>query len=196
MTETTGTAAAAQGAQQGEAQGAPSPAQGAQASRQQPTPQGDGQQQTSQQGDDPAALQERIVKLERENYQYRERERQRQQQPAPDADAAERLSKLQSQVTEMQSQRQEQSLQLAAVTAAQKLGFRNPELAYRLLDKDAVQYADDGTATNVEKLLTELAKSDQYLLAGTDFGGGPRGASSAQSGEPTMNDLLRQSVGR
>jgi hypothetical protein len=99
--------------------------------------------------------------------------------------------------TELTERLQNQAVQAATVAAATKLNFRNPELAYRLLDRSAIEFNDKGEARNVEHLLREIATADPYLLkpAGADFGGGNRGGTP--DGQPTdMNTLMKAALGR
>lgn len=193
MAEQTGTAEA-QGAEVAPAQGAAAPAQGAATDAQ-----GASGEESAQSVE---ALTAKIAALEKDNRSYRQREKAWQEQQKAQEQAgqseAERLSsrvvELERELTDLRAQRQEQSLRLASVASAQKLGYRNPDLAYRLLDLSAVDYADDGTPRNIDKLLTELAKSDPYLLVQTDFGGGQRGSSASPSS--SMNTLIRNAAGR
>lgn len=48
--------------------------------------------------------------------------------------------------------------------AAQELGFTDPSDAHRFLDINAVETADDGTPTNVRKLLEDLVRAKPYLV--------------------------------
>lgn len=147
-------------------------------------------------------LRAKIALLEKDNLSYRERERKREREEAKKVAAesseterlASRVADLERQLTERVQREQEQSLRLASITSAQKLGYRNPDLAYRLLDTAAVEFGDDGAPVNVDAMLSALAKSDPYLLTHTDFGGGQRGASAAKGQD--MNALIRSAAGR
>lgn len=192
MTADTG-ADGAQGAPDAQPQGGPPPAQGAA-----PPSQGDADKATD--GQDREALLAKIADLERDNLGYRERERQRKADGSDD-DLKTRLSELERQVQEADRQRteaearlQEQSLRASIESEARRLGFRNPADAHAFIDLKAIEM-QDGKATNLDKLLTDLAKERDYLLQATDFGGGPRGTSPGSSG-PTMNDIIRSAAGR
>jgi len=176
----------AQGATPGQSQGDAPPAQGAT-----PPTQGAGDDSG---GATVEALTARISTLERENRTYRQQIRSaREQQDTGEVERLTgRVADLERELVDQRVQRQEQSLRLAALTEAQRLGFRNPDLAYRLMDHSAVEYAEDGAPRNVGRLLGELAKTDSYLLGTTDFGGGAR--SSAQGAD--MNALIRRAAGR
>lgn len=89
------------------------------------------------------------------------------------------------------------SIRLATVEAARRLGFRNPEIAHRLISDSEIEYADSGEPKNIDALLTKIATSDPYLVNGApqgrpDLGGGPRGGTPG----PDMNTLLRRAAGR
>lgn len=105
--------------------------------------------------------------------------------------AHKRVAELEQQASEFQVREQDRSVRLAAVEAATRLNFRNPDLAYRLLERSEVEYADDGHPKNVQALLKAVLERDPYLAktAQADFGGGQRGATP--SDKPSMNELLR-----
>jgi hypothetical protein len=83
----------------------------------------------------------------------------------------------------------------AILESATKAGFRNPEIAYRLLDHERLEYGDDGRPKGVDAELKRLLEREPYLgkAQGGDFGGGPRGG--AGSGVD-MNALIRRATGR
>lgn len=147
-------------------------------------------------------LQRKITDLEKDNRSYRQAAKQRDDADKATSlasmDEAERLRAENAELREANAglvrTSQEQSLRLASAAAAQRLGFRNPDLAHRLIDAAAVEYGEDGAPRNIEPMLVALAKSDPYLLTQTDFGGGQRGVSVAQASD--MNALIRKSVGR
>lgn len=60
------------------------------------------------------------------------------------------------------------ALRMAVERAARKLNFIDEDDAYRLLDRKAVEMNDDGEPTNVEKLLTDLAKAKPHLVKAED----------------------------
>jgi len=111
--------------------------------------------------------------------------------------------RLQRRVTELEQERQEaqardrdRAIRLSALEAAARLGFRDPDLAVRLIDPSAVEVRDDGTPRNVERLLSEVLARSPYLArpgASADFGGGNRGAGPAGT---DMNSLIRRAAGR
>ena len=88
-------------------------------------------------------------------------------------------------------------LRLATVEAARRLGFRNPEIAHRLVSDSEVEYTDEGSPKNIDVLLTKIATSDPYLLNGKgatppDLGGGPRGTATGTD----INSMIRRATGR
>jgi hypothetical protein len=88
-------------------------------------------------------------------------------------------------------------LRLATVEAARRLGFRNPEIAHRLVSASDVEYATDGAPKNIDNLLAKIAESDPYLVTGqggksADLGGGPRGTPPS----PDVNSMIRRAAGR
>lgn len=93
--------------------------------------------------------------------------------------------------------------------AAQRLRFRNPALAARLIDLSDVDVDLDGDTAAldtasvklIERRLTEAAESDPYLLA--DPGGrmlpgagAPAGGNGASGGNAAMNQAIRRAAGR
>ena len=128
--------------------------------------------------------------LEREK-----QERERAGQSAEEQQAA-RLADLERENAELKANQAQAILRAATATAAAKLGFRNPDIAYRLLEAGAIEYNDAGEPKNLEHLLRAIATAEPYLTnaAGQDFGGGNRGGQAAGSGEPTMNELLHSAL--
>jgi hypothetical protein len=114
-------------------------------------------------------------------------ELQKAQKAAKDAEA---------QRDQLAASLQEQAIQASAMSAATKLNFRNPELAYRLLDRAQLEFSDSGLPKNAEALLGALAKAEPYLVkaTGQDYGGGNRG--TTPESQPGMNELLKAALGR
>lgn len=72
--------------------------------------------------------------------------------------------------------------------AAHKAGFRNPEAAIKLLDREKLRL-DGASVLNAEDVLGELAKAEPYMIATP--GGGDAGAGSGAPAASTFNDILR-----
>lgn len=109
--------------------------------------------------------------------------------------AADRLAALEAELNTERSARRSLLVQSTAAATARKLGFKNPDLAQRLISANDVEFGDDGTPTNVERLLADAAKEFPDLVGGTtDFGGGPRG--QAAGGQKDMNNFIRRAAGR
>lgn len=87
-------------------------------------------------------------------------------------------------------------LRLATIEAARRLGFRNPEIAYRLISTSSVEFTPEGEPKNIDQLLGTIATGDPYLLNGQsprpDLGGGPRGTPPG----PDINSMIRRATGR
>lgn len=110
------------------------------------------------------------------------------------AQAAQRAAE--ERATALEAQVRTQGIRSAALTAATKLGFRNPEVAYRLLDRDELEFTDEGEPKNVEALLRKLATSESYLVKGAaagDYGGGNRGGQQ-EPAQPGMNELIKAAI--
>lgn len=95
----------------------------------------------------------------------------------------------------LKAENRETRTKAAVFAAATRLGFRDPDLAFPLVDA-SLEYAEDGKATNIAALLGDVLKKSPYLGKGasTDFGGGNRGGSPA--GTTDMNAFLRKAAGR
>lgn len=79
---------------------------------------------------------------------------------------------------------------------ASAMGFRNPELAMRLVDPSEVTFKKNGDPENIEDLLKAIVKENPFLVPG---GGADGGAGSGGSGKPathSMNDQIRRAAGR
>jgi len=146
------------------------------------------------------ALTAKLRDLEKDNLSYRKREAAREKAEREKAEGemteVERLraenERLNADLQERERRERQQTLRLTAVQEAGKLGYRDPDLAFDLLQAHVadVEWGKDGQPTNVAKLLTEYAKARPFLVTTTDFGGGSRGQ-SATSGTPDMNTLIR-----
>lgn len=194
MPEPTGVATA-QGAQPAQPQGGTAPAQGAEA----PSGQGPG---AAEGGSDVAALNAKIAELERDNRKYRDDMKRRDQEADKASRAslseaeqtARRLEELERQNAELARSQSESRLRAAVTEAAVKLGFRNPEVAFKLIDREAV-VEQDGAYRNVDRLLRDVLAAEPYLGRSQqpDYGGGSRGGTPQGS---DMNTIIRRAAGR
>lgn len=146
---------------------------------------------------DLAVLQRELKEARREAAQYRTKVRTYEDAQKTETERnAERIAELEQKLAASETRAQEQRLQMASFAAARKLGFRNPEIAHRLLNGADVEFAEDGSPRNVETLLAAIAKAEPYLVASQtpDYGGGPRG--QAPNAGVDMNARIRRATGR
>jgi hypothetical protein len=148
------------------------------------------------------AIRAELEELRKEAAKYRtENKRLTDAQKAADdaklseADRLQRqLDELKAQNADLQAREKESAFQRAAIAAATKLGFRNPDLAARLLDRSSIDYNDAGQPRNLERLLGEILRAEPYLgRSAPDFGGGQRGAAPQGT---DMNAFIRKAAGR
>lgn len=97
---------------------------------------------------------------------------------------------------------------LESTTVAEKLGFKNPSKAYRLLDSDDVEYDEDGEPTNLRSLLRQELRDDPSLKRrkdedddedddrDADAGRGRTRKRKSSEGDGGMNDAIREAAGR
>lgn len=78
---------------------------------------------------------------------------------------------------------QERLVRYEVERQASKLGIIDPDAAARLIDWSELEFDEDGTPKNAEKLLAALVKQRPYLVPATSQQQAP--ASPAQSAQPT-----------
>jgi len=133
-----------------------------------------------------------------------EKELQKFQDAARTADEAtlSEQEKLRRRVAELETERdvhataqREQAIRMAAVTAAARLGFADPEDAFALLDREAIEFDDAGTPKNVSRLLTDLLKAKPYLGAAHAR---PMGSADggARAGAPTLQEQAAEAAAK
>lgn len=84
------------------------------------------------------------------------------------------------------------SIEATVVTAASRLGFKDPDDAVKLIDGSKVTF-EDGKVGGVKEALDELAKNKPHLLGTRGAGDGP---DRHNSGAPAdMNDMIRKQAG-
>jgi hypothetical protein len=149
-------------------------------------------------GDDRPVTAAELSEIRRENQSLRKRLRAYEGDESRDA-LATKVSDLEKQLAERDVRDRDNSVRMASLTEATKMKFRNPDLAYRLIDRGAVEFdSKTGEPKNVEALMKSVLDANPYLAGpagGPDFGGGPRGESTG-NGEPSMNELLRAAAGK
>lgn len=80
--------------------------------------------------------------------------------------AQERAAELEKQLAASAEANKAIALQADITTKAAKIGIVDPDAAYKLLDKGAIDYSDDGKPTNTEDLLMKMLKERPYLAGG------------------------------
>lgn len=158
-----------------------------------------GEPNNSDDGDQPISLEE-ARKLRRENAGYRtkvrefekaEQEREREKLSEAERLKAERED-FEKERTAFEQRQKDTRTHDAVTAAARKLGYRDPSDALRLLDESKLDLADDGSPTNAEQLLKELAESKDYLLGPTSGSGSPAApAANRRGAKLTKEDLQR-----
>lgn len=112
--------------------------------------------------------------------------------------ATERAERAERELEEARSTNRALVIQRATVEAARRMGFRNPEIAHRLVSDSEIEVDDKGNPKNLDALLTKIATSEPYLINGQapggkpDLGGGPRGSTPSVD----MNTAIRRAAGR
>lgn len=104
-----------------------------------------------------------------------------------------RIRQLEEELNETRTKAQTVALKAEVTASATQLGFRNPKVAHRLLDPDAVEYDESGNPKNVEALLKTLLRSDPYLAA---TGGADGGQGRETESDQSMSARIRAAAGR
>lgn len=147
----------------------------------QPTPESISLEEAKKLRSEASSLRRRLKELE-------EAERQRTEAGLTETQRLQkRVEELEAEKVAQTKVQQEKDLRIAALTAATKLGFTDPQDALALLDRDAIEIGPDGQPTNLAKLLSDLARAKSYLLSthtrptGSADGGARDGASDVRS---------------
>jgi hypothetical protein len=108
-----------------------------------------------------------------------------------------RLADLERQASSHEQERRDWQVREAVTRSASKLGYADPVDAFALLDRSALEFADDGTPKNTDRLLADLLRAKPYLAGGTrpmgSFDGGVRGQPAKGR---DMNAEIRAATGR
>lgn len=120
-------------------------------------------------------------------------------QAAEDAERSE-LQKAQAAKERVEKERDDLRAQLQAernrtalVNAAVKLGARDPEVVFRLVDADKVEVNDDGLPENAEEVVKAILDAKPYLVGATSGGDPATGAAVSANGKNklTLETLKR-----
>jgi hypothetical protein len=150
---------------------------------------------------DMATLQRELAELRRSEARYRTENKRltEAQKAADDATLSEqeriarRLAEAERRSTELEAELREQRLRSAVLTAAGRLSDE-PEILLALLDRDAIEWAADGTPKGLERQLKAIVEAHPKLArTAPDFGGGQRGATPTGT---DMNAFIRRAAGR
>jgi hypothetical protein len=200
MAETTTSASGAQAAPGSQPQVGASQAQAADAQ----SSQADGADNASG-TEDVAALRHELEEARQDAARYRKKAGllESEKKAAEDAKLPEqerlqrRLADLERQASSHEQERRDWQVREAVTRSASKLGYADPVDAFALLDRSALEFADDGTPKNTDRLLADLLRAKPYLAGGTrpmgSFDGGVRGQPAKGQ---DMNAVLRAAAGR
>jgi|MudIll2142460700_1097286.scaffolds.fasta_scaffold213515_1 hypothetical protein len=107
-----------------------------------------------------------------------------------------RLAELEAERATWEVERQSMILRNAVFQEAVKAGAVYPDLVVQAISPAQVEWAKDGSPSNVGKVVADARQAYPALFRVTpgtaDGGAGQQGASPA----PTMNDLIRRKAGR
>lgn len=139
---------------------------------------------------DAGSLMAELKRVRREAARYRTELRQHQQQAEeakraqlPEVDRLRAdLATLQAQVAERDRAMAEQRLRSQIISSAAKLGFNDPEDAYRMLDLQEFT-VENGTADGIDEGLAALRKAKPYLARQA---GAPAVAPTNPAGQRTL----------
>jgi hypothetical protein len=84
------------------------------------------------------------------------------------------------------------AIRSAVAMEAARLGFYDPEDAFRLADLAEVQVAEDGKVTGVEAALKALAKAKAHLVKTASGGGDINSTAAGRQTRPSADELVRQ----
>lgn len=76
-------------------------------------------------------------------------------------------AQLEQQAKESTARAQEALLRSAVVAEAARKNVVDPDAAFALLDRSSLQFADDGTPTNVAEAMDSLLQTKTYLVGGS-----------------------------
>jgi len=173
---TTGTGTA-QGPATGTAQGQASGTAGAAGNR------SNGQDSSSTAAAELEAARARIRELEQANMTDQQRREAR-------------LAELEAERNTWEAERQTMRLRDAAYREAVKAGAMYPDLVVQGIDPASVQWAKDGSPSNIAAVVANARQAYPALFRGNAPGTADGGAGQGQAAPVDMNDLIRRRAGR
>lgn len=84
--------------------------------------------------------------------------------------AQERAAELEKKIEADKLERREMAVSHEIAIQSGKLGIVDGDVAYKLLDKEAIEFDDNGKPKNIEDLLKNLVQDKPYLLGGNKPG--------------------------
>lgn len=102
----------------------------------------------------------------------------------------------------LETRYRKKSLKASAQYEAGKLGFHSPDIAYRMIDSDDVEWDDDNEPSNVKQLLREVLKEYPNLKRTRGADGGDddddfgKGRNGGRGKDDDMNSAIRLMMGR
>ena len=75
-----------------------------------------------------------------------------------------KLADLEKEAEQLKRDRQERTVRYETMLAASKLNIVDPDAAFRLMDASALEFDENGSPTNMEKVLQGLIKTRPYLV--------------------------------
>jgi hypothetical protein len=122
---------------------------------------------------DPTALAKQLEEARQQAAKYRRDARQFEEslKKLEDADksdaekAAARIAELEQSLAARENAVRQAEVRAAAIDAASRLGFRNPEDGLRFLDMDTLEFDDAGRPVGIDKQLAAILKERDYLKA-------------------------------
>lgn len=165
-----------------------------------PTGQQGGQPDTA---DLPEPVQEMLRNYRQENRSLRERLRALEQsqpqggQGGQPQDGSITREEFQRQEQQWQERLRQQGVRSEVAMVSAKLGVVDAEAAYRLLDRDDLDFDDKGNPTNVEQAMKSLIRERPWLANRQRGGDADGGAGNGQQRRGvSMNDVLRAAAGK
>lgn len=157
----------------------------------------------TEQAPDPQSLQRELSDTRREAARYRVELRKFQEAAKAAEEAAlpererlqRRVSELEQEHADFDRERKDLRLREAVVSAASRLGYIDPQDAYRYLDASTVTFDDDGRPQDLEKSLKEIIDRKPYLASAGTTPSITRGVQPGPSSGGGFNDIIRRATG-